>query len=216
MNCVFYEYKLRKKIPCVLIPGKIYVENNSTKRITKAHVYFDKSKSEEYGVTYEEFIRYSTEFVDIYFLYPANTQSEINYLNTVIPESYTNNYDELNRFEAIITMITNTENDISREMFYILSDLVSYELLFNYCEYSERIFMMSLSTEKLVHQPNVVLIPQMVRMTKRIFSKYSNNIDNIDTYYDLDNYNNYYEYSNILPITINVDNLKHNVNFIII
>lgn len=213
MNCIFYSERLNTKVPCILIPGEIKVIENGIKRDIYVHVYFDESKFTEYGLTHIKLKRYCSEFVNIYEIYPAVTSGQINYANTVIPNGSTNNSDELDKYEAIITMLTSTNNDISREMFYILSDLISYELLFNYCEYNERVFMMSLSMTKLVDQLNVVLVPQMIRMTKRIFNKYSSNTA---TYYDLDNYNNYYEHDGVLPITLNIDNLKYNVNFIII
>lgn len=211
MNCIFYNERLNKKIPCILIPGSIKVIENTIERSVYVHVYFDASKYAEYDLTSIELIRYCSEFVNIREIYPMVTTNQINYANTVIPNGVTNNSDELDRYEALIEMITNTTGDIPKEMFYILSDLVSYELLFNYCEYYHRVFMMSLSMAQLTAQPSIVLVPQMIRMTKRIFSKYS---DSVDTYYDLDNYNNYYEHDNILPLTIHIDNLRYNVNFI--
>jgi hypothetical protein len=213
MNCIFYDKTLKKQIPCILIPGKIFSKSDEMSKKLYVQVYFNSSKFVEYNVTIEKLERYSSEFVNIHDLYPANTQAQINYANAVIPNLFTTYSDELDRYESLINMITDVVGDISKDVFYLLSDLVSYELLFTKCTLTERQFMMSLTTSQLVEQPVSVLIPQMIRMTKRLFEKYTSAID---SEYDLDNYNNYYIYKDTLPITLNIDNLKFNVNYIII
>lgn len=213
MNCIFYDRILEKKVPCLLLPGRLTtVEDKMCKKIF-VQVQYDSSKFVEYNITVEELDRYSSEFVNIHDIYPANTQAQIDYSTAVIPNKVTNDSDELDRYEAIIEMITTVNGDISKDIFYRLSDFVSYELLFQRCTYNERLFMMSLSVSELTEQPVQIFIPQMVRMTKRLFEKYTTTID---SEYDIDNYNNYYEYENTLPITLNINNLKYNVNFIII
>jgi len=213
MNCIFYDRILGKKVPCILIPGKIFLKSDEMSKKLYVQVHFDSSKFVEYDVTIEKLQRYSSEFVNIHELYPANTQDQINYATTVIPNLFTTYSEELDRYESLVGMITDVDEDISKDMFYLLSDLISYELLFTKCTSIERQFMMSLTISKLGEQPVSILIPQMIRMTKRLFEKYTTTID---TYYDLDNYNNYYEHDNLLPITLNIDNLKFNVNFIIL
>jgi len=212
MNCVFYDHVLKKKVPCILIPGKIIVKEFPFKREMYAHVYFDTSKFVEYSVTEEELLRYSSEFVNIHELYPANNQTQLDYITAVIPNLVTNNSDELDRYESLITMITEVVGDISKDLFYLLSDLVSYELLFTKCTLSERQFMAGISAVQLSEQPVTVLVPQMVRMMKRLFEKYT---AVISTEYDIDNYNNYYNHEGSLPLELNIDNLKFNSTFII-
>lgn len=213
MECVYYERNLGKKVPCILIPGELHSKTNDLVRKTYVHIYFDSTRFVEFGVTEGELNRYCSEFININELYPTNTQAQKDYANAVIPNGFTNNSDELDRYEAIINMITDVSGDISKNMFYLLSDLVSYELLFTKCTYDERIFMMGLSSSQLNVQPDPIKVPQMIRMTKRLFEKYT---DTVDTNYDIDNYNYYYIHDGALPIVLNIDNLKYNVNFIII
>jgi hypothetical protein len=212
MNCVFYDRVLEKKVPCILIPEKLYINELSFKKEIYVHVYFDTTKYVEYSVTEKELIRYSSEFVNVNELYPANTQAQLDYITAVVPNLVTNNSDELDRYEALITMITETVGDISKDLFYLLSDFVSYELLFTKCILEERQFMLSLSATKLTEQPVSVLVPQMVRMMKRLFEKYTTAIS---TEYDIDNYNNYYEHDSSLPFELNIDNLKFNSTYVI-
>lgn len=212
MNCIFYDRILKKQVPCKMIPGKIFSKSNEMYKKLYIQVYFDSSKFTEYNVNIEKLERYSSEFINIHELYPANTQTQINYANTVIPNVFTTYSDELDRYESLINMVTDITGDISKDMFYFLSDLVSYELLFTKCISTERQFMMSISNSKLTEQPTIILIPQIIKMTRRLFEKYTSVID---VEYDLDNYNNYYEYENVLPITLNIDNLKYNVNYIV-
>lgn len=213
MECIYYDRNLGKKVPCILIPGELHSTTTDLGRKTYVHVYFDSTRFVEFSVTEGELNRYCSEFVNIHDLYPANTQAQKDYANAVIPSGFTNNSDELDRYEAIINMITTVTGDISKDMFYLLSDLVSYELLFMKCTYDERIFMLGLSAAQLTAQPDPIQIPQIIRMTKRLFEKYTTAID---TNYDLDNYNNYYAHDGSLPITLNTDNLKYNVNYIVI
>ncbi len=202
MNCVFYT--IEKKIPCVLIPGEIYVKNMSFKREMYVHVYFDTTKYAEYDVTQGLLSRYCCEFVNIHDLYPANNQTQLDYITAVVPNGFTNNSD-------LITMITTVSGDINKDLFYLLSDLVSYELLFTKCTLEERYFMAGISAVQLTEQPNIVPVPQMVRMVRRLFEKYTSAIS---SEYDIDNYNNYYEHTDVLPLELNTDNLKFNVNYI--
>lgn len=213
MKCVFYNQTIQKKVPCILIPGELYGKTSDYKRKLYVHVYFDPTEYINYNVTQEELNRYCSEFVNIYDIYPMNTIDQQNYANAVIPDKVTNNSDELDRFEAIVNMLTDVSGDIDDEMFYYLADFISYELLFTYSTQQERVFMLTISSIQLTEQPLVVEIPQIVRMTKRIFEKFTEPIDSL---YDIDNYNNYHTYKDILPRTLNIDFLKYNVNFIII
>lgn len=213
MECVYYCRTLGKKIPCILIPGSLRTVTTVVGREMYVHTYFDSARFAAFGLSEGEVKRYCSEFVNINDIYPTNTQAQIDYANAVIPSGFTNNSDELDRYEAVIGMLTDVTGDISRDMFYLLSDLVSYELLFTKCTYDERIFMMGLSQAQLTEQPVQILVPQMVRMTRKLFEKYTSPVD---PEYDLDNYNDYYEHESSLPVTLNIDNLKYNVNFLVV
>ncbi len=208
MNCVFYDRTLQKKVPCIIIPGDVKTIIKTIRNVY-VHVYFDQSKYIEYGVTQSELNRYSSEFVNFYELYPANDQTQIDYLNSVIPTGPVNNKLELDRFQSLISMITNTDS-ISKDIFYTLADLISYEILFMYCTQAELQFMAGIATYELQAVPNVIPVPQMIYMIKYIFDKYLPE----DVIYDLINYNDYYNFRNILPISLNIAYMKTNVTLL--
>jgi hypothetical protein len=212
MNCIFYDKTLKKSVPCILIPNTLWVEQNERYRVFFIQVKYDTSKFEEYSVTQQELNRYSSEFVKFHDLYPVNTQNQIDYANLVIPNLITNNEDELDRYEALISMITDVEGDITTENFYNLAGIISYELLFLRCTYEERMWLFSLSLQILVEQPPFVLVPQMIRMVKTLFTKYTN--ADICPFFNIDNYNNYSAHKNTLPIPLNIQIFRENCMFI--
>ncbi len=210
MNCVFYNYKLQKKIPCVIIPNDTKEEYRNSIKIVLIHVYYDSSKYDDYNLTQQELNRHSSEFVNFYDLYPTNTQEQIDYCNLMLPLNSTiNNHLELDRFQKLIEMITNVES-LSRETFYRLADLISYDILFMYCNQEELHFMAIISQQELSVIPETIFVPQMLHMIKYIFSKYASP----DVYYDIVNYNDYYNFRTILPITLNINYIKNNLIFL--
>lgn len=218
-ECIFYDTILKKKVPCLLIPNELYEIKTEFNRKFYCHVSFDESKFLEYAITKEELVKYSDEIVLLNNIYPTTTQIEIDYANYCIPNNIVNNYNnkthnenELDRFEKIIKMITDVEGEISSDVFYKLAEFISYELLFMYCNRPERLFMLNLIHNQLTEQPDI-MVPQMIRMTRRIFNKYNDN----DEYsnYKIHNYNKYSEFYNIdFPFLININNLDYNVHYI--
>lgn len=213
MQCIFYDKFLYKQIPCLLVTNELYKITNDFDRKFYVHVEFDPSKFEEFNTSRAELLRYSKEKIKLIDIYPARSQKEIDYAINCIPNLLTNNHssDELDRFESIIDMLT--ENDITRELFYNLCEFITYELLFMYCTTDEKSFFMILSASQLSEQPEVILIPQIIRMLKRIFTKY------LETPYDVIKIMNYRRFSGFdseLPVRISLTNLKYNCNYLIV
>ena len=213
MNCLFYDYKLQTTIPCILIPGELYRDYKPWRIILYLHVYFDPTQSNIYPVTQDQFNRYSSEFVNIHDLYPANTPEQISYYNSVIPNLFTNNTDELNRFMALISMIVNTGlGDIPADLFFGLCQFISYELLFNLCTLSDREFLLGISTVILTDQPPNIPVPQIIQMYKTMCNAYSPYTTITDWY--IENYNSYQQCYGVLPIHLNIPYFTQNCFFI--
>lgn len=215
LSCVFYDKTLNKKVPCFIVPDKVYELDYNYSIRTFVQIVYDYSKLQDYNLTVQELVRYSVQHVMINDIYPATNETEINYANANIPNlvSDTNNFytNELNRFEKILDMITDSDN-LNTQTFYILAEFISDELLFSYCSQNDRLFMLYLSNTVLTNQPGFIPVPQMVRMTRKIFEKFSNEYRN----YKIFNKRKYHEFNYIsFPILINYDNLHYNVNFLI-
>jgi len=216
MKCLFYDKTLNKKIPCILVPNKLYTKDSD--RFCK--VIYDDTLFSEYNTNINELNRYSIDSVDIFDIYPANSSDEITYANTCIPNNITINHknDELTRFEKIITMLTNVET-IKTDFFYKLADFLSYDLLFFYLNQAERIVMLTMSTY-IIPLENVSMLmingviptKPYLRSIKRIFDKYPN--DNTVKYF-VQNIRNLAEFSYInFPLELNIPYLKANITML--
>jgi hypothetical protein len=216
MKCLFYDKTLNKKIPCILVPNKLYIKEGD--RFCK--VTYDDTLFVEYSTNFNELNRYSTDNIDIFDIYPANTVEEIAYANACIPNNTTVNhkYDELIRFEKIVTMLTNVET-IRTDFFYKLADFLSYDLLFFYLNQAERMIMLTICTY-LIPLENVAMlmidgvipVKPYLRTIKRIFDKYPE--DNTVKYY-VQNIRNLAEFYYIsFPLELNIPYLKTNVNML--
>ena len=228
-SVLFYCKILEKTIPAKLKTN--FFEPHETHLGTRYFVKceYDFDEFSNYTVTKEEVYRYCSEIRQVNDVYPATTQAEIEYFNLVKPNSISNEtdneHDELDRFEKLISMICDFTGDLDIDVFFNLAQFIGYELLFTYCNYTERVFFQTITISMLTEQPDPVEIPQMVRMTKEIFS-------NIDTthhkfnllkngasthkLYKLYNIRRYSEFDYIpFPMLIDIENLETNCNFII-
>jgi hypothetical protein len=210
MQCIFYDRVLAKKIPCLLVANKIHVNNG----IKYCKVTFDSSKFVEYNVTKYELDRYSSDSVKINEIYPARNQTEIDYANACIPNAISNNHitDELNRFESLITMLTDVSS-ITSAVFYNIADFISYDLLFFYCTHNERVFLLTISTVELTSLPDPIPVPQIVRSVKRIMDKFP---DDETIIYRIQNHRDLSEFSYLtFPLSLNIPILKYNVDYLV-
>lgn len=209
MQCIFYDRILEKKVPCLLVPNKLWVSNG----IKYCQVNYDSTKFVEYNITKNELDRYSSDQVKFTEIYPARTPEEIVYANFCIPNKVTETHDidELNRFESLIFMLSDVP-ELSKAVFYNIADFISYDMLFYYCSHSDRLFMLNISTVELTSLPDPILVPQMVRSVKRIMDKYPADETII---YRIQNYRNIAEFSYLtFPLNLNIPVLKHNVDYI--
>lgn len=226
MQCIFYDFKLGKQIPCLLDKNVIHdVETRFDKKYY-VHVSFDDTKYTQYNTNRDELIRYSSEFVSINEIYPATIQAELDYINETFPKKYakssipfltttTHSSDELDRFEKIIDMITDVVGNISRDNFIKLIDFINYELVFTYCNQTERDFLDTLSESQLVSQPGTTEVPQILRMLIRIFSKADSSwYTSPNDTYKIINRRNFSGFDSDFPFIIDLVNLEYNVNFI--
>lgn len=211
MECIVYDRSLQKKIPCLLKPNKIWYQGNES----FCQVTFDSSKFETYNITQNELTRYANENVRFRDLYPARTVEEIAYANACIPnliaDQNTFKEDELNRYLSLIEMMTEV-SEIKKDVFYHIADIISYEILFTFCNQSDRIFMLGISTYQLPSLPDPILVPQVIKMTARIFEKFTND-DTIT--YNIQNYRLFGSFDHItFPLQLNIPVLKYNVAYI--
>lgn len=226
MQCVFYDFKLKKQVPCLLEKDILYDVETRFDIQYYVHVSFDDTKYTEYNTNRNELIRYSSEFVPINEIYPATIQDELDYIENTFPKKFaktdisflttsTHSSDELDRFEKVISMLTSTIGNISRENFIKLIDFVNYELVYTYCNSTERDFLNTLSASHLESQPNTVEVPQIVRMLKQIFSKSDSSwyTSPYDTY-KIINRRNFSGFDSDFPYIINLGYLEYNVNYI--
>jgi len=216
MKCLFYDKVLQKKIPCNLVPNKLHTKDGD--RFCK--ITYDDTLFNTYNTNLNELNRYSTDNIDIFDIYPANTQSEIDYADTCIPNNISINhkYDELIRFEKIVTMLTDVET-IKTDFFYKLADFLSYDLLFFYLNQAERVKMLTISTYliplenvSMLMIDGVIPVKPYLRTTKRIFDKYPE--DNTVKYY-VHNIRNLAEFSYLtFPLELNIPYLKANIEML--
>ena len=227
MQCVFYEFRLRKNVPCLLEKNVIYDVKTQFDKRYYVHTEFDVTKFAEFNTNRDELIRYSSEFVPINEVYPAVVQAELDYIDKTLPKHFTktstsflttgtnHSSDELDRFETVIDSLTDVDGEINRENFYRLLDFINYELVFTYCNSTERTFLDTLSASQLTEQPSTVEVPQILRMLKGLFSKgnsawYTGSFDG----YKILNYRNFSGFPGSFPYRVSLTNLEYNVNYI--
>lgn len=228
-SVLYYCKELQKDIPAKLKTNFFEIHETHIGKRFYVKCEYDFDEFLNYNVTKEEVYRYCNEVVQINEVYPATTQAEIDYFDLVKPNLITNvtdhEHDELDRFEKLVSMICDFTGDLDIDVFFNLAQFIGYELLFTYCNYTERVFFQTLTLSVLTEQPDPVEIPQMVRMTRTIF----NNIDithhmfnllkngaSSNKLYKLFNIRRYSEFDYIpFPMLIDVDNLRLNCDFII-
>jgi len=215
-KCLFYDKILQKIIPCNIIANKLLSLHGD--RFCK--ITYDSTLFATYTTNYEELFRYSTDTIDIFDLYPANTQTEIDYAIACIPNNISNDHknDELLRFEQLVFMLTDVES-IQTDFFYKIADLLSYDLLFFYLNQDERIFMLTICTYNIplvavstIMINGVIPVKPYLRSIKRIFDKFP--IDNT-IIYNVQNIRNLAEFSHItFPLELNIPYLKANITML--
>lgn len=210
MACVYYDRILNKKVPCLIDPNTVY-SLGETKYVK---VLFDSSRFVDYNVTKHELNRYSNDMVKLINIYPVRTAEEIAYMEACIPNNVTDDHVEkdLARLLEVITILTEVVGSIKKDTFFQLADFISYELLFSYCTYEDRLFLLTICSYNLPGVPAIVRVPKILLMIKRIFSKYN---DTTITY-QIQNYKNLAEFSYItFPLEINIVNLKYNIELLV-
>lgn len=219
---LFYDSRIQKKVPCLIKENELFEINDNFGVQYYIHVSFDDTKYTNYNTNRDELMRYSSEFIKLNDIYPAETQAEIDYAVSVMPKQYANtsvphlttsthNTDELDRFEKIINILTDTTGDISSAVFIKLFNFIMYELYFTYCNATERAFLDSLSASQLGSQPGTIYVPQILRTLKQLFSKFDYGAMNM---WKILNFKHFSEFENNVPILVSLVNLDFNVNFI--
>lgn len=220
---VFWCDKLEKLVPCNLRTNYCVNKQSAEGKRYYIRADYDFDKFAEFNITKEEVYRYSDEFVLLNRIYPAETQTQIDYYTEVIPNKITtgdHKNSELDRFEAIVNMLCNFTGELNSEVFFNLTEFITFEILFTYCDLNDRLFMQQLASVQLTEQPQTVLVPQLVRMAKTIFNKMdlslpvyqslSNGAYNYKIY-KIFNERHFSEFDYIpFPLLLNVDILKYN------
>lgn len=221
LSCVFYDYRLLKKIPCTLIPNFFPTSvsrEDASEREYFVKVSFDYTKFSDYNVSGDETLRYSKEYVNLFDIYPITTQDEIDYANAcipnLIPDVTTHSQKELDRFEKIINMLCSTSS-INKDIFYIIFDFIIYELLFRYCTSSEKTFLINIANTELTEVPDPIPIQQIIRMINTIKTKYEATSSN-DIVYRIYNFRNISEFDVYnYPILLNIPIFYANIDYLI-
>jgi len=217
LNVIFYCPIIKKKIPGTLVINNLFRECTEYHLNLYVVIKYDFSKFGIFSLKRDEVYRYSKQVVDIKNVYPYNTQSEKDYADSVIPkyvESIITDHQEkeLNRYETIITELINV-NEISYNMFYSLCEFLSFEVLFELCDLTDRIFFQTMSAIQLTEQPDPVRVPQIVRLLKLLFDKFSVQ----DIQFKIIDFDHFKEFDYLsFPIVINIVNLEYNINYITI
>ena len=168
---LYYDHSLKKAIPCCIEPN--FLESHETELGNRfyARCKYDFSQFSAYNITKEEVYRYSNEIVQLNDVYPADTQAEIDYFNLVAPDKIVDvdhEIKERDRFETLVNMICDFTGDLDIDVFFNLAQFISYELLFTYCNQTERLFFQTMCGIEFTQQPNPVEAPQMVNMVRKI------------------------------------------------
>jgi hypothetical protein len=209
----YFDKILNKYLSCDIVPGILYTKIIKDQFRIIDMIYYCEVTYNVDTTTADQILKYGSRLVDINDIYPADTQTEIDYHTSCITTCAVDKPTELQRFLKIITDLTNV-TELDTEMFYNLCNFVSYELLFKYLTHDERIFFQMLSFynyNTLADVPEPILAPDLLRMTSRLFSKYSGTL-NVE--HEMFNYKHYYEHDSIFPIILNVQNISHNVQLI--
>jgi hypothetical protein len=221
---LYHNHILNKTIPAFLDQNSIEVSETPVGKIFYVKTRYDFELFPKYFLNKEEVYRYGGEVIPISDIYPANTQKEILYYNEVHPNKISHKdhkYKELDRYEKTIQMLTNSshhmshihDDDVSKKSFYNLAELISYELLFIYCNQPERIFMQTISVMGLTVQPTTVLATQILKMVRLIFNHYAEHTE-YDVY-KLFNVKRLSEFDYIsFPILISIPLLDQNLRFL--
>lgn len=211
MNCLFYDYKMQKKVPCSVVPGRLNVHNNINHTIYMCEVSYDETSLSNYGVTLDQVNKYCSENINIHELYPAEDQEDIDYFNDCIDNHNVDKSKELKRFEKLYLFITNIDQ-ISTTMIYQLCNLIITDLQFKYLNHNEKIFMRSLSEIVYAEKPDIIYAAEFVRMINNLFNKYKGT--DVFDIHRIDNINDIIAYKQIFPLVLNVVNIKNNVQFL--
>lgn len=224
--CLFYDSRIQKKVPCLIKEDSVYEVKDDFGIQYYIHVEFDSSRYSTFNTFREELLRFSSEFVKLNDIYPAETQSEIDYADSVLPKilgrvttphltTSSHNSDELDRFEKIVDALTDVVGTVSATTYVRLLNFILYEVYFLYTNSTERSFIDSLSASQLVSQPGTVYVPQIIRMLKKLFSKIDSSFyTGAYSGWKILNFKNMNEFESDVPKILNLTNLQYNVNYI--
>jgi hypothetical protein len=211
MSCLYYCKDLQKVVPCTIVPNVIRLYDHMYKRECLIQVNYDDVSLGKYNLTMNQIMKYCSEYINIHELYPCETQDEIDYFNNHIGVSKTVYPDkELSRYEKLYSYLCNID-EISSDFIYHLSNLFITDLQFKYLTQEQQVFMKSLSDSQFSQSPEVILIPICMKMLLHLFDKYTGELFENHT---MSNYNNYTNYNFLFPLTLNVNNIKFNMNLI--
>jgi hypothetical protein len=211
MSCLYYSKDLQKPVPCTIVPNVITIYNNLYTRDHICKVEYDETSLNTYNLTMNQILKYCSNYVNIHELYPYETQDEIDYFNNhagiskiVYPDK------ELARYNKLYSYISNI-SEISNDIFFYLCSLFVVDLQFKYLTYEERIFMKSLSDSQFSQSPEIILVPEAIKMLLNLFDKYNGDINILmdDQKNNNFNYNLKYNITDLNPI-----NIKYNMNLI--
>lgn len=219
MKFIYYCHRLEKGIPCTLKPNIFKATETEVGKRFYIHIAYDEPNF--VNLTLEEVYRYCTEVVQINELYPYETQAQQDYYNAVIPNKIisggTHNEDELERFHCVIKELLNFTGSIDTRTFYYMSEFISYELMFTYCDYNDRVLLQTIG----VIPPPLTEVPEprsrrfdlVILMTKMLFDKFG---CNPTVEYKILNSRYYSQFDYIpFPLLINTTYLITNINYII-
>jgi hypothetical protein len=226
-SCLFYDKCTGKTVPCFIVPNEFYSTMAPFNRELYVKVILDPSKFVTYGITPALASRFIRDVVRLETMYPASTQTEIDYalacMPTAIADEENHYINELIRYEKLVSMLCDFEGFLSLDFFYTFAEFVAYELTVVYGNTATRQFMLALTQSPPLSEQPTSLSPEaacIIRMTRTVFNKCqeigTGYEENDDPLYYLTNYRRTIGMDALfsqVPLRLKV--LRNNLNFII-
>lgn len=218
---VYYDRILQKTIPCTLRENFIEEKESEIGTRFYVRVSYDFASFATFTVSRDEVYRYSSEVRLINDIYPYTTQAEIDYYNAVFPNKVVTPKEdhalkELERFETIITDLIGNVVEISLQVLYSLSKLISWELMFMYCDYDDRVMLQTCGNVLINYIPLDLShrFMAVARMSRLVTSKRLSN--GVSPRFKIMNIRHFSEYLYIeYPLVIVTDYFYDSISYII-
>ena len=203
MSFVYFSKSLNSLVPCEIVPNKIKTVNNGFCRDYYCAVTYDIVAVNDFSLSMNQIKKYCNDYINIHDLYPMEQMLYSTDLNVVVSK-------ELTRYSKVYEALSNVES-IDSDILYHLCILFVSDIQFKYLTHSERLFMKSLSDEKLIQAPVTVLTLPSLKMLIRLFDRFQGDLSVI---YRVQNVQSLHSFDYVFPLDLSISNIKFNLSLI--